>query len=78
MITINMDKAKLIGHKMRRAQREAEFSPFDAVIMKQIPGTDAQAAEVARQEIREKYADMQMSIDCAESTDELKRILGLE
>ena len=78
MITINLDKAKAIAHDKRRAARAEEFKPHDEVIMKQIPGNDAAAVEAARQEIRDKYADMQVAIDAAESADELKVILGLE
>jgi hypothetical protein len=37
MITINLDKAKAIGHDKRRAMRAEEFKPHDEVIMKQIP-----------------------------------------
>ena len=78
MITINLDKAKQIGHDKRRAARAEEFKPHDEVIMKQIPGNDAAIAEAARQEIRDKYANMQVAIDAAASADELKTILGLE
>jgi len=78
MITINLDKAKSIAHDKRRAARAEEFKPHDEVIMKQIPGNDAAVAESARQEIRDKYADMQVAIDAAASADELKTILGLE
>lgn len=45
---------------------------------KQVPGNDAAVAETARQEIRDKYADMQVAIDAAASADELKTILGIE
>jgi hypothetical protein len=72
MITVNLDKAKEIGHQMRRAQREAEFAPYDAVIMKQIPGADAKAAEEARQAIRDRYAVIQDAIDKAKTTDAIK------
>jgi len=78
MITINLDKAKSIAHNKRRAARAEEFKPHDEVIMKQIPGNDADIAEAARQEIRDKYADMQVAINAAASADELKTILGLE
>lgn len=77
MITINLDKAKSIAHNKRRAARAEEFAPHDEVIMKQIPGVDAQAAEAARQQIRDKYADMQVAIDGAASADELKAALGI-
>jgi hypothetical protein len=77
MITINIDKAKAIGHKMRRAKREEEFAPLDAVIMKQIPGNDYTQAEAARQAIREKYAAIQAQIDAAQTSDEIKSALGI-
>jgi hypothetical protein len=77
MIRINMDKAKAIGHEMRRAKREEEFAPFDTVIMKQIPGKDLQAAEAARQAIRDKYAAVQADIEAAETPDEIKAALGM-
>ena len=61
MITININKAKVIAHNMRREARSVEFSPLDAVIAKQIPGTDVQQVEAERQTIRDKYAAMQVS-----------------
>lgn len=72
MITINMDKAKAIAHNFRRAARAEEFKPFDEIIMKQIPGADAQAAEAERQAIRDKYTAMQAAIDAAADVDEIK------
>lgn len=75
MITIDMTKAKEIAHEKRRAARSAEFAPHDEVIMKQIPGVDAQAAEAARQAIRDKYATLQAQMDAAQSADELKALL---
>jgi hypothetical protein len=76
MITINIDKAKNIAHNMRRAARAEEFKPHDEVIMKQIPGVDAQAAEAARQAIRDKYTTIQADIDAATTTEEIKAALG--
>jgi len=75
MITINMTKAKKIAHNARRAARAAEFEPFDAVIMKQIPGNDAAAAEAERQKIRDKYAALQTQMDAAKTVDALKALL---
>jgi hypothetical protein len=72
MITINIDKAKNIAHDKRREARAEEFKPYDEVIMKQIPGNDATAAEAARQVIRDKYAAMQTAIDAATTTDQIK------
>jgi hypothetical protein len=75
MIIINMNKAKAIAHEARRAARAAEFEPHDAVIMKQIPGTDAAAAEAARQAIRDKYAALQAQMDAAQTPDQLKSLM---
>ena len=76
MIVVNIDKAKSIGHDMRRAARAEEFKPHDEVIMKQIPGVDAQQAEAARQAIRDKYAAIQEQIDAAATPEEIKAALG--
>lgn len=78
MITINLDKAKNIAHDKRRAARSAEFAPHDEIIMKQIPGVDAQAAEAARQAIRDKYAALQAQMDAAQNVEELKTLLPKE
>lgn len=75
MIIVNIDKAKAIGHTMRRAAREDEFKPFDEVIAKQIP-TQAEGAEAERQAIREKYVVIQDQIDAATTPDEIKGALN--
>jgi hypothetical protein len=75
MITINIDKAKAIGHDMRRAARTEEFKPYDEAIAKQIPGNDG--AEAARQAIRDKYATIQTNIEAATTPDEIKAALGV-
>ena len=77
MITINLDKAKAIGHDKRRAMRAEEFKPYDEIIAKQIPGADAAAAEVARSDIRLKYALIQDVIEAATDPAEIKAALGL-
>ena len=59
MIKINLNKAKEITHSSRRIAREKEFEPYDAIIMKQIPGNDVTEAEKSRAEIRDKYAKIQ-------------------
>lgn len=69
MIKINIDKAKAIGHDMRRAARSQEFAPLD--IKATIP-SEAVATEVARQTVREKYALVQANIDAATTLDEIK------
>jgi len=76
MIKINIDKAKTIGHDMRRAARAEEFKPYDEAIAKQIPG-QMEGAEAARQAIRDKYAAIQTSIDAAATPDEIKAALGI-
>ena len=75
MINVNMTKAKEIAHAARRAARSAEFEPFDAIIMKQIPGNDAAAAEGERQKIRDKYAVIQVQMDAAQTPDQLKALM---
>ena len=76
MIVININKAKAIGHDMRRAARAGEFAPYDKIIAAQIPGQSATDAESARVAIRAKYAAMQTAIDAAASPDEIKSALG--
>ena len=76
MITVNLDKAKTVGHNLRRAARAEEFKPYDEAIAKQIPGV-ADGAEEARQAIRDKYAAIQTSIDAAATPDEIKAALGI-
>lgn len=75
MITINLDKAKTISHDIRRQKRAEEFQPLDEVIMKQIPGTDIQAIEAERQVIRDKYAEIQTTIDEAQDSATLLTIV---
>jgi hypothetical protein len=75
LIKVDVEKYRAIAHQQRRAARAEEFKPYDEVIMKQIPGVDAQQAEAARQAIREKYATLQAQMDAAQTTDELKALL---
>ena len=75
MITVNLTKAKTIAHDVRRAKRAEEFAPFDEVIMKQIPGADATAAEVSRAGVRTKYATVQTNIDAAADVAALKTVV---
>lgn len=77
MIIVNIDKAKAIGHEIRREKRAEEFAPLDEVIMKRIPGTAEAEAEAARQAIREKYATIQEQIDAAATPNEIKAALGI-
>jgi len=77
MININLDKAKQIGHDKRRAARAEEFKPHDEVIMKQIPGADAVAAETARAAIRTKYEQVQTAIAAATTPEDIKTALGI-
>lgn len=73
MITINLDKAKNIAHEIRRAKRAEEFAPLD--IKATIP-SESVSAEAARQVVRNKYAEMQESINSATNTDQIKIALG--
>ena len=75
MIVVNLDKAKQIGHEMRRVFRAEEFAPFD--VKATIP-SEAEAAEAARQQIRDKYAVIQQEIDAALTPEDIKAALGLD
>lgn len=75
MIVINIDKAKVVAHDMRRAARAEEFRPYDDAIAKQIPGAAAQDAEAQRQAIRDKYAVVQANIDASTTPDQIKAAL---
>lgn len=77
VIVVNIDKAKTVGHEIRRAAREKELAPYDAVIAKQIPGQSVQDAEAARQNIRAKYAEIQQQIDASTTVDEIKAAMPL-
>lgn len=72
MIAVNIDKAKLIAHEKRREARAEEFKPLD--IQATIPAMAAQA-EQKRQEVRDKYAEMQTEIDAASTADEIKVVI---
>ena len=74
-VEVDLDKAKDIGHDIRRQQRSEEFAPFDEIIAKQIPGADALTAEAARAQIRDKYAQVQLAIDTAADPDAIKAAL---
>lgn len=76
MIKVNISKARLIAHDMRRYKRSLDFLPFDEVIAKQIPGADAIAAEAARQEIRKKYEAIQNDINEAVNVQQLTEIVN--
>ena len=71
----DLDQCRDIGHDIRRQQRSEEFQPFDEIIAKQIPGTDGYAAEAARQNIRDKYAEVQLAINAAADPDSIKLAL---
>ena len=75
-VEVDLDKAKDIGHDIRRAQRSTEFKPFDDIIAKQIPGADALEAEASRAQIRFKYGLIQDAIDAASDPEEIKAALG--
>ncbi len=77
MIKINTDRARAIAHDMRRAARAAEFAPLDEQLALRLSGTDPQAVEAARQEVRDKYAVVQAEIDAASVADlaEIVRLL---
>lgn len=76
MIKINVEKAKVISHNIRREARASEFAPLDEIISKRIPGQALADAELKRQAIRDKYAVVQSSIDAAKTADDLLEIVN--
>jgi hypothetical protein len=76
MITVNIDKAKVIAHGVRRACRAQEFQPLDEQIAKQIPGTDNAALEAKRQEIRDRHAQIQGEIEAATTAEAVKAAIS--
>ena len=78
MITIDLNKAKQIGHELRRQQRAEELAPLDDVIAKQIPGKDLTGVEADRQAIRDRFADVQVAIDKATTPEEIKAALEVQ
>jgi len=77
-IEIDLDRAKAIGHDLRRAARAAAFAPLDDLIAKQIPGVDFTEIEAKRQAIRDYYAEVEAAIDAAETPEQIKAALSLE
>ena len=72
MITVDMNKAKIIAHDARRAARNAAFAPLD--IKATIPA-ESEAAEAARATIRSTDAALQVSMDAASDADALKALM---
>ena len=76
-IEIDLDKAKEITHNLRRAMRAEEFAPLDQTIAFRLPGTTIKETEKLREEVRDKYKEMQGAIDSAENAEQLKKILEI-
>ena len=74
-VKIDLPKAKLVAHDIRRADRSKQLEPHDLAIAAQIPGTDAVAEEAARQAIRDANAIVQTDIDGAVDEVALKQVL---
>jgi hypothetical protein len=72
VVSVNLNKAKIIAHDKRREARSAEFAPLD--IKATIP-SEATAAELARQAVRDKYAAMQTAIDSATTIEQIKAVM---
>ena len=75
-IKVNITKAQEIAHDKRRQARAGEFKPLDEAITINIANPDKVAEiEAKRQMVRDKYAEIQTSINSSSTTDELKSIL---
>jgi len=75
-LVTNLTKAKDIVNVKRRAKRDVDFKPHDDIIMKQIPGADATAAEAARADIRTADDAVQTKIKNAKSEAGLLKIIS--
>lgn len=72
MIAVNLNKAKAIGHAIRREARASEFAPLDQQVLIALGDPVRLAeAEAARQVVRDKYAEIQQEIDSAEAVEVL-------
>ena len=71
----DITKAKEIAHEKRRAKRDELFAPHDEIIMKQIPGKDANAVEQARADIRSNDALVQDTINLASDMQTIRDAL---
>lgn len=77
MITINIDKAREIGHALRREARQAELAPLDTQINYSVADAGQVAAlEAQRQTIRGKYAAIQTAIDTADNPEAILAALS--
>ena len=75
-IEIDLPRARAIAHDIRRRCRADELAPHDKAISIQIPGTNINQIEAARQAIRIRYKAMQDAIDAASSPEELMTALS--
>lgn len=77
MLIVNIEKAKKIGHDLRREKRNNFFAPYDKIIQLNIPGQESQRqeAEAKRVLIRASDAKCQADIDAAITPEEIKQAL---
>lgn len=71
-IDIEIQRARLVAHSIRRKMREAEMVPLDQqIIIKITEAAEVASVEARRQALRDKYAIMQTSIVGAQTAGEL-------
>mgnify|MGYP003677140519 FL=1 len=75
MITVDMNKAKVIAHDARRTVRNKAFAPLD--VKATIPSEAAQA-EADRAAIRVADDTLQTQMDAASDADALKALMPVE
>lgn len=71
-ISIDLAKAKVCAHEVRRKDRDEQFAPLDFIISAQIPGNDPAEIEAKRVVIREADAVKQAAIDAAGTVREVQ------
>lgn len=73
-LTVDLARARDIAHQLRRWERDAAFRPWDDIVARQIPGRTGEA-ELARERIRQRDAELQREIDAATSAQQLMALL---
>ena len=71
-ISIDLAKAKLCAHEVRRKDRDEQFAPLDYQVGAQIPGVDLADIEAQRVAIREADTAKQAAIDAAGTVREVQ------
>jgi len=77
-VSVDMPKARDIGHAMRRAKRESELAPLDKEMNINLTSpTKLAEIEAGRRAVRDNYAAMQVEIDAADTPAEILSVIAV-